>query len=346
MTYNDYDVIPATIYVVDLSTDQVVRALDGQYPTQVAGGVIAFWSYGPLLSDDTNLKDDIYVAAVSAPPGAPPPPTNLAYSLTNSRLTLTWQPPGGGVSVSEYVIGAGTRPGGFNIANFSTGSTETSFSAPVSGGGTYYIRVGAANAAGVSDPSNEVAVSLAALPAAPSSLLASVAGSTVTLSWSGPASSAVTTYVIEAGSSPGASNLANFATNSTETAFTANGVGAGTYYVRIRAANFGGVGPPSNEVLVVVTGGCVAPTAPTNLAASVSGSTVALTWSASTAASTYVIDVGSAPGQSNILVADLGSSATSLVATNVAAATYFVRLRASNACGTSGPSNEAVVVVR
>jgi hypothetical protein len=59
-------------------------------------------------------------------------------------------------------------------------------------------------------------------------------------------------YVLEAGSTPGASNLANFPTGNAATIFVASGVSAGTYYVRIRAMNAGGTSAPSNEVVVVV----------------------------------------------------------------------------------------------
>jgi Tol biopolymer transport system component len=182
---------------------------------------------------------------------------------------------------------------------------------------------------------------------APANLSATVVGSTVTLAWTAPPGATVTNYVVEAGSAPGASNLASFSTNSTATTFVASGVGPGTYFVRVRAAGSGGTSPPSNEVTIVVSGGgCIAPLAPTNLAAFVSGSSVTLTWSASAGATTYLIDVGSVPGQLDILTTDLGSPATTLTATNVGVRTYFVRLRAANSCGTSGPSNEVTVVVR
>jgi predicted phage tail protein len=173
-----------------------------------------------------------------------------------------------------------------------------------------------------------------------------VAGSAVTLAWQAPAGGAVTNYVIEAGSAPGGSNLANVSTTNSSTTFTATGVGAGTYYVRVRAAGAFGIGPPSNEVMVVVGSGCAPPAAPNNLAASVTGSTVTLSWSATAGATTYVLEAGSGPGQSDLLVIDLRSSAATLTATNVAARSYFVRVRAANACGASGASNEAVVVVR
>ena len=86
----------------------------------------------------------------------------------------------------------------------------------------------------------------------PTGLAASASGSTVTLGWSAPSSGTPSAYVIEAGSASGLANLTSFSTGSTATAFSASGVGAGTYYVRVRATNAGGASAPSNEVTLIV----------------------------------------------------------------------------------------------
>src|SRR5262249_58603314 len=66
-----------------------------------------------------------------------------------------------------------------------------------------------------------------------------------------------TGYGIEAGSKSGWANLANSDVGSTATTMTATGVGAGTYYVRVRAKNAYGMSAPSNEVVLVVSSvGC------------------------------------------------------------------------------------------
>jgi hypothetical protein len=215
--------------------------------------------------------------------------------------------------------------------------------------GTYFIRVRARNSAGVSAASNElvlIVVGLSGCPtAAPTNLVVSASGSTATLRWtpSGGAC-APTGYIIEAGSTPGAANLANFNTGTTDTTFVAGDVGAGTYYVRVRGGNSAGTSAPSNEATLVVTGtGCTTPGAPGGLTGSVSGTNVSLAWGGVSGATSYVLEAGSAPGQSNVVVSDQGL-ATSLSAT-AASGTYYVRVRARNACGTSAPSNEIVLNV-
>jgi hypothetical protein len=90
------------------------------------------------------------------------------------------------------------------------------------------------------------------------------------------------------------------------------------------------------------------PDAPTALTASVSGSTVSLAWSAPLAGTptAYVIEAGSASGLANLASFSTNSPATTFTASGVALGTYYVRLRATNAAGTSGASNEVTVIVR
>lgn len=194
-------------------------------------------------------------------------------------------------------------------------------------------------------------VAAATAPGAPINLTATVVGSTVTLVWmASPSMDPVTTYVLEAGSSAGAANLANFATGGAATSFVAPGVGAGTYFVRVRSQNASGTSAASNEVVITVGGGaCVsAPNAPGGLAGTASGSTVTLTWSAPASGcpvTAYVLEAGSSAGQSNLANSSTGSSSTSYVASGVGAGTYYVRVRAQNANGQSGTSNEIIVTV-
>jgi predicted phage tail protein len=78
--------------------------------------------------------------------------------------------------------------------------------------GTYYVQVVAENACGASAPSNEVRVVVAdplAAPGAPDGLTAVMNGAMVTLTWAPPAGGSLPTgYLIEAGSQPGAADLA------------------------------------------------------------------------------------------------------------------------------------------
>jgi len=194
------------------------------------------------------------------------------------------------------------------------------------------------------------AVAGAIAPGVPTDLTATSSGSSVTLAWSAPAGGdPAQSYVIEAGTASGLANLVSFSTGNTATTFSASGVGNGTYYVRVRASNSAGISSPSNEsVLVVGSTACTAaPGIPGNLSGTASASgTVVLTWTAASGTPTsYVIEAGSATGLANLANSDLGGAALTYTANNVGGGTYYVRVRAKNACGVSSQSNEFRLVV-
>lgn len=177
----------------------------------------------------------------------------------------------------------------------------------------------------------------------PFSLTALVTGNTVTLTWTA-AFGDQTTYVIEAGSAPGLTDLANFPTGNLATTFTATNVPNGVYFVRVRSANAAGVSAPSNEATVIVVfGGCLVPHPPAGLTATVRGTVITLGWSSGSDATSYQLEAGSAPGLANLFVGDIGNTRT--LAVTAPPGVYYVRVRGKNACGLSAPSNEIAVTV-
>ena len=71
--------------------------------------------------------------------------------------------------------------------------------------------------------------------------------------WTAPAGGEPpTTYVIEAGSSPGLNNQGTFVVPGDADQFRARKTPAGTYYVRVFARNACGTSPASNEVQFTV----------------------------------------------------------------------------------------------
>jgi hypothetical protein len=280
---------------------------------------------------------------------APNAPSNLRIVTVNSNATFTWTAPSltNGGAPQSYLLEAGFSPN-TTAVTLPIPGTGTTF--PVAGvpPGTYYVRVKAVNANGTSAASNEVMLVVGTTgvgrPAAPTGLTAFMAGDKITMTWTpalggGPA----TGYVVEAGSSSGASNLATV--NTTGASFTFSPVPNGFYFLRVRARNATGVSLPSAEVMLIV-GNVPAPPSSPSLSHSVSGSTVTFTWSAPVfgPVTSYVIEAGSASGLSNLAVANVGNVLTQSFS-GVPPGTYYVRVRAVNAQGASIASNERTVIV-
>jgi hypothetical protein len=180
-------------------------------------------------------------------------------------------------------------------------------------------------------------------PTAPRRLAASVVGSTVRLQWQAGAPPAATSFVVEAGTANGGVDVGRFPVGPATS--VAGSLAAGTYFVRVRGANANGEGPASSEAILTVPPPAMPPSAPAGLTAAVLGGIVTLSWTAAAGnASSYVLDVGTAPALVNIGSLDTAAVDTTL-STPAPPGTYFVRVRAVNAFGSSAPSNEVQIVV-
>jgi predicted phage tail protein len=99
-------------------------------------------------------------------------------------------------------------------------------------------------------------------------------------------------------------------------------------------------------VFVIERATATAPGAPTGLSASVTGSSVSITWTPPAtggAATGYLLEAGTAQGATNI--GTFPTSAPGLAVAGVPTGQYFVRVRATNAVGTSAPSSDITINV-
>ena len=257
-------------------------------------------------------------------------------------VTAAWDPNADGLTVG-YRVSVGTSPGSA-VAVFDVGNV-TSVVLPLPPSGVYYVAVRGYTADGVEGPSSpEAVVDLTSAPGTPTGLEATVSGATANLRWSPPDSGGVALrYLVSVGTAPGASNvLGEYSAGSVHA--VSGALPPGTYFARIQAGNMVGIGPPSADVTFRV-GGSAPPNPPSALAASVSGSIVTLRWVApSGGAASYVIEAGSRRGAIDIGSHDVGTATSFTVATPPG--TYYIRIRAVSAAGTSGPSNEVVLNVK
>ena len=180
------------------------------------------------------------------------------------------------------------------------------------------------------------------VPGAPNGLGAAVSGGTVTVFWGAPVwGTPPTGYRLEAGSAPGLNDRGVFQTGNT--AFATSGVPNGEYHLRVRAVAGSTVGLPTPDVRVVVGG---PPPGPPRAVTGSSGpgGAAAVTWSppASGDVTSYVVEVGVAPGTPAVRYVVAG---TAIAGRGVPAGTYYVRVVAMNGTAASAPSTEIALVV-
>jgi hypothetical protein len=176
------------------------------------------------------------------------------------------------------------------------------------------------------------------LPGTPGRPVAVVNGASVTISWTQGPGATPLSYDIEAGTSPGATNIGSFNVGSATSVTAAPG--AGVYYIRIRARNNSGLSDPSAETSFSIGGADSPPGTPGALTATVSGGSVTLSWSPPTwggPPTHYLLQAGLSPGDYSLASINVGN-VTSFTATPPAGI-YYVRVLAVNAAGTSTYAN-------
>jgi len=202
-------------------------------------------------------------------------------------------------------------------------------------GTTYYFAVTASNAGGTGPNSNQLsAVPKAASPIAPVLNTATSGNAQVALSWS--TVTGATSYSVKYGTATGVYGTPVVVGNLTS--YTVPGLTNGTtYYFVVTASNAGGTSSNSNQLSAVPQ--VASPIAPVLNTATSGNTQVALSWIASTGATSYSIKYGKTSGVygTPVVVGNL-TSYTVTGLTN--GTTYYFAVTASNAGGTSPNSNQ------
>jgi len=330
----------------------------GVYNITIATGTYTVTADAPTYTQGTqagvqvqeNKTVTVDFRLTQGGPVVPGAPQNLATSVAGTTVTLTWQAPSsdGGSAITNYEIYRGTTSGGeaflTEVGNVLT-YDDTGLAA-----GTYYYKVAAKNSVGEGSQSNEATANVGGtnVPGAPQNLATSVAGTTVTLTWQAPSSdggSAITNYEIYRGTTSGGETF--LMEVGTVLTYPDTGLATGTYYYKVSAKNGIGEGAKSNEATANV-GGLNKPTAPQNLATSVAGTTVTLTWQApssdgGSAITNYEIYRGTTSGGETKLT-EVASILT-YDDPGLASSTYYYKVSAKNSVGEGPNSTEKSAVV-
>ena len=190
----------------------------------------------------------------SAPPLAP---QALLATVQGTNILLRWTENPLGPAIAGYYLQAGTAAGLADFGVLPLPPTARTFAVNAAPG-TYFVRVVAVNAAGVSVASNEVVLTpglnVCTIPAAPTGLVAVGLPRALSVQWDAAQGGAIpTSYVLQAGSVSGAADLGTVGLGGDTTTTAAAGtVPPGPYFVRVFAANACGTSAPSTEVSTLV----------------------------------------------------------------------------------------------
>lgn len=273
-------------------------------------------------------------------------PVGFTAEVSGNTLTLRWSAGTGQLTPDNYILEGGAAPG-TTLATLPIGTTGTFVLAPAPDG-VFYLRLRARSGALLSRASNEIEVRIgaAALPGAPTNFLASASGSTLALAWM-PArlGGTLTSYELRVATSPGGPIIAALSFSPTQTVTEIPGVPAGTYYLRLVAVGPAGASSATPEVAVAIPGTCTPPQTVANFRRGGTGSNVILEWDlplAGAAPTAFRIEAGSASGLANLAILTM---TTRILQASAPPGTYFIRVYATNACGSSATAPELTIVV-
>lgn len=262
---------------------------------------------------------------------APATPTGLAATAGNAQITLSWSADSG---ATGYYVKRSTITGG-PYTQIATQSSTTYADAGLTNGTKYFYVVAAYNSAGASANSAEAsATPTLPPPSAPTGLSAAAGNTQITLTWT--ASAGATSYHVKRSTTSRAETQISAPTANS---FTDTGLTNGAkYFYVVSAVNACGESANSSEVSATPTAPATPPPTPTGLQATPGNTQVALTWNATTGATSYHVKRSTTSGGpfNSTLASPTGTNYTDAAVINGTA--YYYVVSAVNATGESANS--------
>ncbi|HVL87584.1 MAG TPA: fibronectin type III domain-containing protein [Candidatus Thermoplasmatota archaeon] len=274
---------------------------------------------------------DIQFSTVQ-PPSAP---RNLTATGGNGQITLNWQAPQNGTSITNYKVFVSDANGGPYSLLATVGNVLTYTHTGLGQLVTKYYVVSAVNATGEGPQSNQASARTFGPPSAPQNLQRAEGDAFISLSWQAPADNgggAVSNYRVyrQVDCAGGFSLLAS----PTATSYNDTGLTNGrSYCYRVSAVNTYGEGPQTGTVSGIPY---TTPGAPQSFVATRGDQSVALSWSypandGGRGVQYYMIHRGTSCGSKSLLTTVAIASYTDTGLTN--GVTYCYAISAVNAAG-------------
>lgn len=329
-------------------------------PATVTAALLAAATQGVVTDAGTGTPNRL-AYSLSFTPSAktvPSAPSALVATSATNAVSLTWNAPAadGGAAVTDYKIEYSTNNSSTWIT-FADG-VSTTRAATVTGltsGTTYLFRVSATNSVGTGSASATATAApvLNGVASAPRNLTGTSARLSVSLSWLAPLTNggtAVTDYIIESSSNAGTSWAVVPDTVSAATSLTVSNLTANLEYTfRVKAVNASGVSAASNTMVLTPTG-YNPPSVVRSVAATARLAGATVTWVApldngGSAVLSYVVDYSTDKGVTYSAGTRVAATVTSATLSNLAGVPHIIRVRATNAYGTSADATTAVTPI-
>jgi len=308
--------------------------------TGLNSGVSYFYRVRAGNSCLTSGNSGTITAITLSIPAAPS--STVGSNLNCTSFSANWTASAGATAYFIDVNTNNTFTGTAIQNNVNVGNVTTLSITGLTAGTNYYYRVRANNTCGTSGSSSTITATTLSIPVAPTANAASsVTCSSFSANWAAVAGAS--TYFIDVNTNNTFTGTAiqNNVNVGNVITLSITGLTAGTnYYYRIRANNACGTSVNSGTITATTLSTLVAPTA--NAASTLTCSSFSANWTASAGATAYFIDVNTnntftgTAIQNNVNVGNV----TTLSITGLTVGTnYYYRIRANNACGTSGSSS-------
>ena len=324
-----------------------VSSSTGGVVTGLTNGTAYNFRVATILSTGVTSS---YTSVVTATPRTTPSAPSPSATPGNRQIALSWTAPGnGGSAITDYTVEyKASSSSSWTTFTDGTSSTPAITVTGLLNGTGYDFRVTSTNAVGTSSTSSVVSSTPRTTPGAPTSPAATAGDQQVTVTWTAPTGSstggsAITDYVVE-------TKLASALTwttvedgVSTSTSATITGLANGTAInVRVSAVNAAGTGTATTTLAATPR---TTPGAPSDVAATVTTTSVTLTWDApasdgGSAITDYIVKRRVVGDSSWTTVADGTSTSRSATVTGLTTGTsYEFTIAAVNAAGTGSASD-------